>query len=118
MRIKLDENLPAALAGVRGNLGHDVETVPGEQLAGETDSRIWSAARAEGRLLVTQDLDFSDARAFSTLPHPGLLLIRLRRPGQRALIDRVTILFAQEDVERWTGSLVIATDSKIRVRKS
>ena len=30
MRIKLDENLPAELAGLLAALGHDAETVPGE----------------------------------------------------------------------------------------
>jgi hypothetical protein len=37
MRIKLDENMPASLVLALQALGHDVDTVPGEGLAGEPD---------------------------------------------------------------------------------
>jgi len=41
MKIKLDENLPTQLAGILGSLGHDVETVVQEGLAGFSDADIW-----------------------------------------------------------------------------
>ena len=41
MKIKLDENIPAALGQILGNLGHDVETVITEKLVGCSDSQIW-----------------------------------------------------------------------------
>ena len=60
MKIKLDENLPDRLVAVLTGLGHDVDTVRGEQLIGRVDSDVWNAAQAAQRFLVTQDLDFSD----------------------------------------------------------
>jgi predicted nuclease of predicted toxin-antitoxin system len=63
-------------------LGHDVDTVASEGLKGGHDSDIWSAARRDDRLLITQDLDFSDIRQFTPGTHPGLLLVRLREPEQ------------------------------------
>lgn len=62
MKIKLDENMPEGLAIRRRALGYDVHTVPEESLAGHNDPDIWAAAQAEGRFLITQDLDFSDVR--------------------------------------------------------
>ena len=62
MRIKLDENLPARLAHVLRDLGHEVDTVPAEGLAGCPDEVIWQASKRESRFLITQDLDFSDIR--------------------------------------------------------
>jgi predicted nuclease of predicted toxin-antitoxin system len=53
VRIKLDENLPAALVPLLAALGHDVDTVPAEGIAGEDDGVVWRAAQADGRLLVT-----------------------------------------------------------------
>ncbi len=62
MKIKLDENMPAALAEQLRRLGYDVHTVVEESLAGQSDPDIWAAAQSERRFLITQDLDFSDAR--------------------------------------------------------
>ncbi len=62
MKIKLDENLPDRLVAVLTGLGHNVDTVRTEQLTGSADPDVWSAAQADPRFLITQDLDFSDVR--------------------------------------------------------
>jgi hypothetical protein len=36
MKFKLDENIPVALARVLGGIGHDVDTVPEEELTGRS----------------------------------------------------------------------------------
>lgn len=115
MKIKLDENLPALLAERLRGLGHDVETVPEEGLAGFHDHLVWQAAQEEGRFLITQDLDFSDIRAFAPGSHAGLLLVRLRDPGRQALAAVVYEVFAAQQVTDWTGCFVIATERKLRI---
>ena len=57
MRIKLDENLPAGLVALLTALGHEVDTAPAEGIGGEDDDVVWRAAQADGRFLVTQDLE-------------------------------------------------------------
>lgn len=118
MRIKLDENLPGRLAGELAKLGHDVDTVLGEGLRGRKDSTIWEAAQQGERFLITQDLDFSDARAFVPGTHCGILLVRLRQPSRRRLIERVRTLLESEDVADWGGAFAVATESKVRVRRA
>lgn len=115
MRIKLDENLPARLAPLIGTLGHNVDTVPGEQLKGRNDPAIWQAAQDAGRFLVTQDMDFSDIRQFRPGTHHGILLLRLRNPGRTALTARLLQIFRTEDVESWGRCFVVVTERKIRV---
>ena len=117
VRIKLDENLPDRLVTVLTTLGHDVDTVHGEQLTGRADPEVWSAAQSARRFLITQDLDFSDIRRYRPGTHAGLLLVRLPRPGRNALLDRVTALFRTEQIENWAGCLVVATDQKVRIRR-
>ena len=117
MTIKLDENLPERLVVALGELGHDVDTLHAEQLAGRDDTDVWTAVRAADRFLITQDLDFSDARRYMPGTHAGLLLVRLAQPGREALLARVTAIFATEPVEEWRGCLVVATDHKIRIRR-
>jgi predicted nuclease of predicted toxin-antitoxin system len=115
MNIKLDENLPLALATLLKDLGHDVHTPHDEQLTGHTDIEIWEAAQKESRFLITQDLDFSDSRRFSPGSHHGILLIRLRSPNRRDLIGRIGQLFQKENVGEWMHCFVVATERKIRV---
>ena len=117
MRIKLDENLPSQLASRLSILGHHVQTVGEEGLSGKTDPRIWEAAQRESRFVITQDMDFSDARRFTPGSHHGILLVRLRTPSRRALINRVEDIFRKEDVTRWLRCFVVATDRKVRVRR-
>lgn len=85
MKIKLDENLPASLVEGLTPLGHDVDTVVQEGLAGAEDPQVWRVAQEEGRFLITQDLDFSDLSDFAPGSHNGIMLVRLREPGREAL---------------------------------
>ena len=117
MRIKLDENLPVRLVSELAELGHDVDTVRAEHLRGRPDREVWEAAQSDGRFLITQDLDFSDMRQDTPGTHEGLLLVRLTHPGRNALVARVVLLFATENVDLWKGCLVVTTDSKVRVRR-
>ncbi len=117
MRIKLDENLPTQLVTVLTELGHDVDTVPSEGIAGKDDAVVWQAAKAGRRFLVTQDLDFSDVRKYTPGTHHGLLLVRLPEPGRTALFERVAALFRTEGVNDWGGCMVTATPHKVRVRR-
>jgi hypothetical protein len=93
MKLKLDENLPESLLATLKGLGHDVDNVTAEGLAGQADPDVWEAAQKAERFLITQDLDFSDIRKFSPGTHQGLMLVRLRVPGRSALSDRITAVF-------------------------
>lgn len=116
MQIKLDENLPVELAVTLRQLGHDVETVPEENLGGADDGLVWQVAQAENRFLITQDLDFSNVHQFKPGTHHGILLLRLNNPTRRQLIQKVEAIFISEVVVQWSGCLVVATDRKIRIK--
>jgi predicted nuclease of predicted toxin-antitoxin system len=115
LKIKLDENLPRVLRRQLTGLGHDVDTVPDEDLAGREDRDVWHAAQREGRFLITQDLDFSDVREFGPGPHHGLLVVRLRDPGRLALAAVIREVFASHDVESWTDCFAVVTERKLRL---
>lgn len=115
MRIKLDENLPFRLASSLRELGHNVDTVPEEGLSGRLDRAIWEAAQQEERFLITQDMDFSDSRRFAPGQHKGILLLRLHSASRRDLLQRVQELFRNENVAKWSGCFVVATERKLRV---
>lgn len=115
MRVKLDENItPSAALGLRA-LGHDVHTVIDEGLRGCSDGDLWAAVQAEGRFLVTQDLDFSDTRRFDPGTHHGVLLVRIPDQEQPQLSEYITAWF--ELAEDWERCFVVATPRKVRVRR-
>jgi predicted nuclease of predicted toxin-antitoxin system len=58
VKIKLDENLPTGFVDVLGAMGHDVDTVPDEGMAGQDDCFVWRAAQDAGRFLVTRTWTF------------------------------------------------------------
>jgi predicted nuclease of predicted toxin-antitoxin system len=115
MRIKLDENLPAGLAASLAHLGHDVHTVPAEGLRGRDDDVIWNAAQSESRFLVTQDLDFSDARRFAPGSHHGILLVRVPDNEQWRVGDWVLNWLSRTDAASWKSCFVVASPRKVRV---
>jgi predicted nuclease of predicted toxin-antitoxin system len=105
LRLKLDENLPASAARRLGALGFDVDTVVDEGLAGRADRDVWKAAQVAGRMLVTQDLDFSDVRTFAPGTHQGLVLVRVPDADQWRLGDCLVAWFSQPDATTWGGLL-------------
>jgi predicted nuclease of predicted toxin-antitoxin system len=117
MKVKLDENLPLRMAIELRARAHDVQTVGEEALTGRADADIWQASQHEGRILITQDLDFSDSRKFQPGSHHGIVLIRLQSPSRQNLIARAKELFDTEDVSGWAGCFVVVTERKIRIRR-
>lgn len=117
MKIKLDENIPVSLVASLTELGHIVDTVPQEGIAGADDSTVWAAAQREERFFITQDLDFSDIRRFRTGHHHGIMLVRLRNPGRIALAKQIYKIFSEENIKDWQGCLIILTELKLRIHR-
>jgi predicted nuclease of predicted toxin-antitoxin system len=117
MKIKLDENLPNELVDLLSGDGHDVHTIPIERLVGRDDGIVFRAAITDERLVITQDLDFSDLRKFQPGSHPGIVLIRLRDPSRRRLVERLRQILQTEKIESWSRCFVVISDKKLRVRR-
>jgi predicted nuclease of predicted toxin-antitoxin system len=79
MRIKLDENLPAELADDLRGLGHLVDTVVDEGLAGNADPLVADAARRTRRCLFSLDKGLGDIRRYPPKDYYGIVLFRFRR---------------------------------------
>jgi len=63
-KVKVDENMPAEVATVLAQAGHDAVTVPAQRMGGRPDPDIAAICRKENRVLVTLDRDFADIRAY------------------------------------------------------
>ena len=83
MQLKLDENLGMRGIEILRTAGHDVSTVVDQQLTSCDDESLLNICSAEGRALVTLDLDFSNPLRFPPGSFSGIAVLRLSQPASR-----------------------------------
>ncbi|MFV1968094.1 MAG: DUF5615 family PIN-like protein [Pirellulaceae bacterium] len=77
MKLKLDENLGERGAEMFRAAGHEVATVPEQNLTSAPDPQVIATCHAEQRCLVTLDLDFSNPLRFAPWEYSGIAVLRL-----------------------------------------
>lgn len=115
MRLKLDENIDVRLAESLRAHGHDAHTVLDEGLGGAEDPAVLAAAVAEGRTLVTLDLDFANTLRFPPDRATGIVLLRPARatlPQVAALLDDALPELVRREL---TGRLVVVEPGRLRI---
>ena len=73
----VDESLPRAVTRALAAAGHDVVDVRDVGLRGAPDDAIAAWARETSSIVVSYDLDFSNALRFPPGTHPGIVVARL-----------------------------------------
>jgi predicted nuclease of predicted toxin-antitoxin system len=116
LKIKLDENLGPSVAKVFLDAGHDAILTLEQGLGGQDDSVLIEVCRAEGRCLVTLDLDFGQILRFPPSRYAGIAILRLSAPVSRhdLLEGAATLIQALEKKEIHQKLWIV---SKGRVRE-
>lgn len=114
--MKLDENLPLQLKELFIESGRDAETVLDEGMGGASDPEVLAACVAEDRILVTQDADFADIRAYPPREYPGIIVFRLANQTRDTLMEVGSRLIQTLDSSSPEGHLWIVEDSRVRIR--
>ena len=116
MKLKTDENLPSECAKILRDRGFEADTVADERLTGAEDSEIAVRSRADGRVLITLDLDFANIRAYPPADYNGIVVLRLKSQDKRtvlALVHRIALVLANRAP---AGELWIVEPDRIRFR--
>jgi predicted nuclease of predicted toxin-antitoxin system len=117
MKLKLDENLSRHLRESLSTLGHDVTTAADERLLSQPDKVVAAAARREGRVLLTLDVEFADLREHPPGSHPGIILFRPKSYGPLTVNRLVSGLVREADLASLAGCVVVVDRSRVRVRR-
>ncbi len=117
MRIKVDEDLPRQVADSLNARGHEAITVHQQQMGGWKDPELWSAVQAEMRFLITADKGFGNIRQYVPGEHGGILLLRPEVDGIRPLLDLMTMVLEQIDLEQLAGTVAVANPRGLRIRR-
>jgi len=115
MKIKLDENFDVRLAPVLAADGHDVDTVRSEGLAGSGDDTVYATCHANGRVLITLDLDFSNPFRFPPEDTEGIIVVRPPRPTLSVVQATLVGVLPQLKTNPLKGMLWIVEPGRIRV---
>jgi predicted nuclease of predicted toxin-antitoxin system len=115
--VKLDENLSRLHVQFLRELGYEADRVYDQGLSGASDESVWERVCAEGRFLITLDLDFSDVRRFEPGTHPGILLIRARNNSAIAVLEVLRRVVSEQPLPDLRGCLAVADSSLTRIRR-
>ena len=115
MKVKLDENLGSRGKEVFERHGHDVRTVPDQELQAAQDRQLIEICRREERCLISLDLDFSNPMVFPPPEYGGIAVLRLSVQAGLAelltLAERLAVALHEREIQ---GHLWIVQDSGIR----
>ena len=115
MKVKLDENIGQSVRRRLTDAGHDVSTIVDQDMTGAPGEVVYQTCAAEGRTLVTFDLDFANPFVFDPRPTAGIVVLRLPHmhgPSDvAAVVDQLVGVAADRDVD---GALWIISVRGVR----
>lgn len=118
MRLKIDEDLPRAVAALLRAAGYeDVMTVSEQGMGGWKDPVLWQAVQEERRFLITADKGFADIRIYPPGSHAGVLLLRPDVDGIGPVLELLQGVLASTDLPSLQGSLAVASPQGLRIRR-
>jgi predicted nuclease of predicted toxin-antitoxin system len=113
---KVDENLPGDLVLLLRDSGFDAVGVADPGLGGAKDERIAQVCLAEGRVVVSLDLDFGDIRTFPPERYPGIIVLRVDRQDVPHVLQVFRRVISELAVQSPAAHLWIVDESSIRIR--
>ncbi len=117
MRVKVDEDLPTAIAQLLRATWHDAVGVLEQGMGGWKDAEVWKAVQSEARFLVTADKGFGDIRIYPPGTHSGVLILRSDEDGIRPMVELIQQTLDSYTLDVLTGTITVVTPRGIRVRR-
>ena len=116
MRFLADMGVSMRLVEWLRSNGHDVVHLREQGLKRLPDGEIFTKAVAEGRVILTFDLDFGEIAAVSRGNRVGVVLFRLHNTRTPHVIDRLAAVLPDSAAALERNAVVVVEESRYRVR--
>jgi predicted nuclease of predicted toxin-antitoxin system len=117
MRLIADVHIsPLTVAALKAQ-GYDIVRTTDLLPATAADAEILELARVQGRVVLTQDLDFSMLVALSNYGLPSLITLRLSSVKPDLVTQKLLDVLPTVETELTEGAAVTINDDSVRIRK-
>jgi predicted nuclease of predicted toxin-antitoxin system len=117
MRFLLDESAELRIAAFLKQAGHDVTSIAQDHPHSISDEQVLTIAKAEERILITNDRDFGELIFRHQLPHSGVIYFRL--PLDSTAQEKISWLARiLRDYADRLDQFIVIRPSGIRIRRS
>ena len=114
MKLLADENMDAKIIDWLRSIGTDVLSVR-EIMASAQDEEVLAKANAEGRVVLTKDLDFGEMLFHENMISTGIILLRLKSAPAYFRLE-IMQKYWPEIAARVRGNFVVVMQDRLRVR--
>jgi predicted nuclease of predicted toxin-antitoxin system len=115
MRFLLDESADYPLAPFLQSLGHNTTSIVRDYSRSLKDTEVLEIAKAEDRILITNDKDFGELVFRRRLSHAGIILFRLTDEDLAIKKEWLTYLLNQHPHQ--LKQFIVISDRGIRIRR-
>lgn len=116
MRFLVDMCMDVRVADWLRSVGHDAVHLREQGLQRLPNGEIFLKATAEGRTVVTFDLDFSEIAALSGGECTSVIVFRLQNTRHEHVIVRLTAVLAESSAALERGAVISVEEDRHRVR--
>jgi predicted nuclease of predicted toxin-antitoxin system len=117
MRFLADAGIsPRTVEFLRRN-GHEIVHVRERGLQRASDRELIQVAHAEGRVVLTFDLDFGEILAHALANGPSVVLLRLADERADAVNERLAVVLREKAAALESGALILVEDTRYRLRR-
>jgi predicted nuclease of predicted toxin-antitoxin system len=117
LRFVADMNISPLTVEVLAAEGMDILRVSSLLLVNASDESILGLAREQGRVVITQDMDFSALLALGGHQQPSLVTLRLLNTDPEVVTQRLRQILPQIEAALRRGCAVTIEDHAVRVRQ-
>jgi predicted nuclease of predicted toxin-antitoxin system len=117
LRLLADVHISPLTVAALNLQGYDTVRTTDLLLATAADGEILELARVEGRVILTQDLDFSMLVALSDYGLPSLITLRLSSAKPDVVTQKLLEVLPSVETELTAGAAATISDDSVRIRQ-
>jgi len=117
LRLLADVHISPLTVVALKSQGYDIVRITDLLPATAADVEILELARVEGKVVLTQDLDFSMLVALSNHGLPSLITLRLSSAKPDVVAQKLLDVLPAVETELTEGAAVTISDDSVRIRK-